>query len=226
MTAILEAVLHNYRALTSYSDCGVVTVEIESIGKKFSGENKLLSGCLFATNFVRNANPPAKEPNLFRYQFTSTGHFAELKEDNLSFICSNHEGVFKRSAEDGLEPCPSLAVAVADTAAPSFAGSYYIASLLMAGIVSDKQWFFNRLSAIEIIDDENSGDCENSEYASQHVHLRGQIKDGQVDLFIDKERFVFSQIIVARPTSTARFVWQDLALNGEINTRIFDQYRF
>ena len=217
MAAVLEAVLQNYRTLSSYSDCGLVTVEIESIGKKFSGDNKLLSGCVFATNFIRNANPPAKEPNLFRYQFTSTGHFAELKEDNLGFICSNHEGVFKRSAEEGLSPSASLAMAVADTAALSFAGSYYIASLLMSGIVSDKQWFFNRLSDIEVIEDLND---------SQHVHLRANIKDGLVDLFIDSEQLVFSQIIVARPTSTASFVWQETALNGEINSRIFDQYRF
>ncbi len=215
MTAILETVFQTYRALQSYSDSGTVTVEVESIGKKFSGEKKLLTGSIFATNFMRNAlGSSAKEPHLFRYQFTSTGHFAELKEDNLNFICSNHEGVFQRSPEEGLCPSPSLALAVADSAAVSFAGSYYIASLLMSGIVAEKQWFFNRLSDIEVV--------ENSE----QIQLRAKIKDGLVDLFVDSEKLIFSQLIVARPTSTAKFVWQDTVLNGEINTRIFDQYRF
>ena len=100
MTAILETVFQTYRGLQSYSDSGTVTVEIESIGKKFSGEKKLLIGSIFATNFMRNAlGSSAKEPHLFRYQFTSTGHFAELKEDNLNFICSNHEGVFVEMAD-------------------------------------------------------------------------------------------------------------------------------
>ncbi|MFA7335322.1 MAG: hypothetical protein WC028_00955 [Candidatus Obscuribacterales bacterium] len=214
MTEILESVFENYRALQSYSDSGTVAVEIESIGKKFSGEKKLLTGSVFATNFMRNALGSATEPHLFRYQFTSTGHFAELKEDNLNFICSNHEGVFKRSPEEGLSPCPSLALAVADTAALSFAGSYYIASLLMAGIVEGRQWFFNRLSDIELVNN------------TDQMHLRAKIKDGLVDLFIDAEQLIFSQMIVARPTSTAKFVWQDTVLNGEINTRVFDQYRF
>lgn len=214
MTEILESVFQTYRALQSYSDSGTVAVEIESIGKKFSGAKKLLTGSVFTTNFVRNALGSAKEPHLFRYQFTSTGHFAELREDNLNFICSNHEGVFKRSPEDGLSPCPSLALAVADTAALSFAGSYYSASLLMAGIVEDKQWFFNRLSDIEVVS------------RSAQIHLHAKIKDGLVDLFIDAEELIFSQMIVARPTSTARFVWHDTILNAEIDTRIFDQYRF
>lgn len=214
MIEILESVFQTYRALQSYSDSGTVAVEIESIGKKFSGTKKLLTGSVFATNFVRNALAGAKEPHLFRYQFTSTGHFAELREDNLNFICSNHEGVFKRSPEEGLNPCPNLALAVADTAALSFAGSYYSASLLMAGIVEGKQWFFNRLSEIEVVN------------SSDQIHLRAKIKDGLVDLFIASEKLIFSQMIVARPTSTARFVWHDTILNSEIDPRIFDQYRF
>ena len=214
MTEILESVYQTYRALQSYSDSGTVSVEIESIGKKFSGAKKLLTGSVFATSFVRNAFASAKEPHLFRYQFTSTGHFAELRDDNLNFICSNHEGVFKRSPDEGLSPCPSLTLAVADTAAVSFAGSYYIASLLMAGIVEGKQWLFNRLSDIEVVN------------SSDQIHLLAKIKDGQVDLFIDAEKLIFSQMIVARPTSTAKFVWQNTVLNGEINTRVFDQYRF
>jgi hypothetical protein len=63
-----------------------------------------------------------------------------------------------------------LALAVADTAAVSFAGSYYIASLLMAGIVEGRQWFFNRLSDIEVLNN------------SDQIHLRAKIKDGLVDL--------------------------------------------
>jgi len=85
---------------------------------------------------------------------------------------------------------------------------------LMSGIVAEKQWFFNRLSDLEVV--------ENSE----QIQLRAKIKDGLVDLFVDSEKLIFSQLIVARPTSTANFVWQDTVLNGEINTRIFDQYRF
>lgn len=215
MSAVLQEVLKTYRELQSYSDSGIVTVEVESIGKKFSGEKKLLTGTVFATNFMRNALPSsATERHLFRYQFTSTGHFAELREDNLYFICNNHEGVFKRFPEEGISPCSSLAIAVADTAALSFAGSYYSASLLLAGIVSDKQWFFNRLTEIEVVS------------SNEQIHLRAKIKDGLVDLFIDSEQLTFVEMIVARPTSTARFVWQDKVLDGEINTRIFDQYRF
>jgi hypothetical protein len=84
----------------------------------------------------------------------------------------------------------------------------------MSGIVAEKQWFFNRLSDIEVV--------ENTE----QIQLRAKIKDGHVNLFVDSENLIFSQLIVARPTSTVKFVWQDAVLNGEINTRIFDQYRF
>jgi len=134
---ILETVIETYRALNSYSDKGTVSAQIQAAGAKIVD-----AGCQFSTNFVRG-----KVCN-FRYQWNTSGQMASLfseEDDNISLICSNAEGVFKRYPEEGLSTCQSLSYAVADATAVSFGGVYYSASLLMENIVPESHWFFRRL---------------------------------------------------------------------------------
>jgi hypothetical protein len=233
---LIQAVVQNFRSFKSYSDSGSIVTEIAAPGKsdrtvitdrtdtadrtiKAGKANKILTtGADFVTHFVRTS---AGSSILFRYQWTATGHFAEMKEDNLNFICSNLEGVFKRYPEEGLTRCDSLLVAVADATALSFGGTYYISTLLLDGLVPAKNWFFNRL-----IDSAVTNTDTDTGFESAIASLSYELKDELVNLYIDTEALVLKKLVVTRPTSTTTFTWNEVESGSPVDARVFDQYRF
>lgn len=228
MSGLIQRVVDNYRSLKSYSDIGSVVTEIAGIGRAGREGKTLKTGCDFVTQFSRNSVRA-----LFRYQWTATGHFADMKEDNLNFICSNAEGVFNRYPEDGLSTCESLTEAVADATALSFGGTYYMSTLLIDGVVPERNWFFNRLVQAEAENAEAqtlNDDFAEDDFADGEPEpvagLVYQLKDETVNLFIDTESLLLNRLVVMRPTSTTTFVWKQVEPNAEIDVRVFDQYRF
>jgi len=209
---ILESVIDSYRQLETYSDSGTVAALIQV------GAKSVEAGCSFATTFERTD----KKESRFRYQWNSSGILSQLQddnEDNINVICSNDEGVFKRYPIEGLTTCPSLAMAVADATGVSFGGVYYISSLLLEHIVPDSHWFFRRLQKNIELDESEKSD-------SDFYCLTAGTKGEPVRLTVKKANFSLSEMIVERPSSTVKFIWQSSLFNPPLNARVFDQYRF